>query len=391
LKIFLSILATAILLFGGCFVLLIVFMGGGGTFYTVLVVAIVVFLIRQIWKPLKPKIALVVLGVMIASVTGFEINKAYHNSFERIDEQAVNLMRYDPFREDTLTASLDKPSTLTLIDNLPRLDGATALYPVYSAFVRAVYPANFEDFLPSAAFKSRRYNLVRERPGDDEILACTNTDGAYRRLIRGETDIIFVAGPSEEQLQMARDAGVELSLTPIGREAFVFFVNAENPVNGLSINDIQKIYSGETRNWREFGGTNSRIRAFQRPQNSGSQTALIGFMGDIPLMTPPEEDVAGDMGGIVSRVASYRNYGNAIGYSFLFFATEMVNDNKIKLLDLNGVAPTRENVASRTYPYSGEFYAVTAGTENPNADRLIEWILSEQGQYLIDKTGYTPL
>ena len=86
-------------------------------------------------------------------------------------------------------------------------------------------------------------------------------------------------------------------------------------------------------------------------------------MGDTPLMTPPKEDVAGSMGGVFRRVASYRNYGNAIGYSFLFFATEMVNDNKIKLLELNGVAPTRENVANRTYPHSGEFYAITAGTE----------------------------
>ena len=348
----------------------------GITFFPVLFFAFFLFLITLIWKPLKPEITIAVCCVMIVSIFGRAINKAYHDSFERIDEQVVNLRSYDPFREGTLTASLDKPSTLTLMDNLPRLDGATALYPVYSAFVRAVYSAD---------------KVNEEKRGADKILDCNGTPYAYTRLIRGQTDIIFAAGPSEEQLKMAKDAGMELYLTPIGREAFVFFVNTKNPVNGLSINDIQKIYSGEIRNWREFGGKNSAIRAFQRPGNSGSQTALIGFMGDIPLMTPPEEDVAGDMGGIVSRVASYRNYGNAIGYSFLFFATEMVNDNKIKLLELNGIAPTRENVANRTYPYAAEFYAVTSGTENPNADRLIEWILSEQGQYLIDKTGYTPL
>ena len=60
-------------------------------------------------------------------------------------------------------------------------------------------------------------------------------------------------------------------------------------------------------------------------------------------------------------------------------------------MELNGVAPTRENVANRTYPYASEFYAVTAGTETPNAEAFIEWILSEQGQELIEKTGYTPL
>ena len=68
----------------------------------------------------------------------------------------------------------------------------------------------------------------------------------------------------------------------------------------------------------------------------------------------------------------------------------MVSDDKIKLLKLDGIAPTRENVANRTYPYASEFYAVTAGTDNPNAEIFIEWMLSEQGQYLIEKTGYTP-
>jgi hypothetical protein len=196
---------------------------------------------------------------------------------------------------------------------------------------------------------------------------------------------------AEGQLQMARNAGVEINLVPIGREAFVFFVNVQNPVSGLSINDIRRIYSGEVTNWREFGGNHSKIRAFQRTENSGSQTALVQFMDDTPLMTPPTEDVAGGMGGIISRVSSYKNYDNAIGYSFLFFATEMVNENKIKLLELNGIAPTRENVANKTYPYAAEFYAVTAGTDNPNVGAFIEWILSEQGQYLIEKTGSTPL
>ena len=126
-------------------------------------------------------------------------------------------------------------------------------------------------------------------------------------------------------------------------------------------------------------------------------------MGETPLMTPPLDDVVMAMGDIINNVSSYRNYKNAIGFSFLFFATEMARDNKIKLLELNGIAPTRENVANGSYPYSSEFYAVTAatavtagtaetaGTENPNADAFIKWILSEQGQYLVEKTGYTPL
>ena len=395
-KVLLCILASAIILFFGFFVLLIVAFGGAGTFYQTLVVvgAVILwlFMIMQIWQLLKPKVRYILIAVavavMVLAAMGFEINKAYHNSFDEVNEQGVDLSLYDPFRKDTLAVSLEEPATIRIQDNPPNIDGATALYPLYSAFARAVYPSG-TDGVYEGDVEVEAGTVVPQKV--DSIVACTNTDGAYRRLISGEADIIFVAGPSEGQLQMAKEANVELKLTPIGREAFVFFVNAKNPVNSLSINDIQRIYSGETKNWREFGGNSSAIRAFQRPENSGSQTALVSFMGDIPLMTPPKEDVASGMGGIISRVTSYKNYDNAIGYSFLFFATEMVHDNKIKLLALNGVAPTRENVANRSYPYAAEFYAVTAGTENPNAEIFIEWILSEQGQYLVDKTGYTPL
>jgi len=397
-KILLTILITAALLFGGFVVFIIVAFGGGLVFHQIMVavvfIAIWLFLLTLIWKLLKPKIryisAAAVVGIIVAITAGHELNTAYHNSIERIDEQEVNLSLYDPFRENTLAVSLNEPSTLSLTDNLPRLDGATALYPVYSAFVKAVYPANAvgTDY-PVGDTEVIGGRLTPAKPDEDAVIACTNTDGAYRRLIAGQADIIFVANPSEGQLQMAREAGVELKLTPIGREAFVFFVNARNPVNGLSITDIQRIYSGEVKNWRDFGGNNSKIRAFQRPENSGSQTALIQFMDGKTLITPPTEDVAGGMGGIINRVSSYRNYDNAIGYSFLFYATEMINDEKIKLLELNGIAPTRENVANRTYPYASEFYAVTAGANNPNADIFINWILSEQGQYLIEKTGYT--
>ena len=398
-KILLSILATAALLIGGFIVFLIVALSGGLVFHQVIVVAIFVatwlFLLMQIWKLLKPKIRYITIaaavGILTVSVAVFEMNQAYHRNFEQIDE-GIYITPYDSLWADSLIASLNEPPTLSLTDSLPRLDGATALYPIYSAFARAVYPADFWNAIHDDVELIDR-EIIPEliKPDAGEIITCTNTDGAYRRLIAGETDIIFVAGPSEGQSQMARDAGVELKLTPIGREAFVFFVNAQNPVKGLSINDIQRIYSGEVPNWREFGGKNTKIRAFQRPENSGSQTALIQFMGSTPLMTPPTEDVAGGMGGIISRVSSYRNYGNAIGYSFLFFATEMVSDNKIKLLELNGIAPTRENVANKTYPYASEFYAITARIDNPNAEAFIKWILSEQGQYLIEKIGYTPL
>jgi len=383
-KIVLSMIVTTALIFAGLIILIWVAFSGGREFEQILIAvgdaSLILFAFAFIWGWLRLKTRLISFAV-IAGVIGFcfagiGIYKAYQNSIPRVNEQGVDLTQYAPFSKNTKAVSLNEPCTLTIEEHLPLLDGATALYPLYSAFAKAVYPEE--------TYKSSITTM-------SDPVVCNNTVGAYNRLIDGYSDIVFAAAPSKDQLQAAKEKGAELKLTPIGREAFVFFVNAKNRVNNLSTEDIQRIYSGEAMNWKEFGGKDTGIRAFQRPKNSGSQTMLQKIMGDTPLMTPPKVDVISGMGGIISEVSSYKNYDNAIGYSFLFFATEMVKDNKIKLLSINGISPVRENVANQTYPYSAQFYAVTAGTKNANAQKLIDWILSEQGQYLVEKTGYTPI
>jgi len=305
---------------------------------------------------------------------------AYNDSIPTVDERGLMLSEYEPFVEGTKAVSLDEEPTLRLDGpSLPHLDGATALYPVYAAFVQAVYP---EGEYPR-----------HSRTGQ---VTCTGTIDAYERLINREVDMIFCAGPSQDQLEKAEAAGMELHLTPIGRECFVFFVNRRNPVTGLTVEEIQKIYTGEITNWKEVGGKNQSIRAFQRRENSGSQTRLLKLMEGLPLMEPVKEDVTADMGGIIHQVASYRNYDNALGFSFRFYATEMDTDGGIRLLALNGVEPTAEAIRDGSYPLSDCFYAVTAAPIGQPAPEerdktlgdFLDWILSPQGQTIVEKTGY---
>lgn len=140
-----------------------------------------------------------------------------------------------------------------------------------------------------------------------------------------------------------------------------------------------------------MGGNDQSIRAFQRPENSGSQTALQKIMGDTPLQAAPREDVAEGMGGIISRVSDYYNFNNALGYSFLFYCTEMTAKKEIKLLNINDIAPNHANIRSGKYPFTNEFYAVTiAGRESENTRKLLDWVQSPQGQELVLKTEYVP-
>ena len=176
------------------------------------------------------------------------------------------------------------------------------------------------------------------------------------------------------------------------KEGDVFFVNSKNPMENITIKQIQDIYSGEITKWDELNVNGfGDIRAFQRDEGSGSQTALVKLMGDKPLMKPIEENVIGGMGGIISKTADYKNYKNAIGYSFRYYSREMVNNNQIKLLNIEGIAPTIENIENGTYPVASEFFAVTRIDADENTKKLLDWVVSEQGQELVEKTGYTPV
>ena len=311
----------------------------------------------------------------------------WRSSVPTVDDRDLLLWQYEPFSEGTKAVSLEEQSTLRFHrEDLLRLDGATALYPVYAGFVQAVYPQG-------------EYPLYDNTSEGYGSVTCSGTVNAYERLITGRTDLIFAAAPSQEQLEMARRAAKELHLTPIGREAFVFFVNSRNPVEGLTVEQIQGIYTGQITNWNQVGGKNQPIRPFQRLENSGSQSALLRLMDGLPLIEPEKEDRVGGMGGIIQQVASYRNYKNSIGFSFRFYASEMAANDQIRLLALDGVSPTKESIRDGSYPISDSFFAITAAPigapdpreSNPNLNAFLDWILSEQGQQIVEDSGYVSI
>lgn len=262
-------------------------------------------------------------------------------------------------------------------DNPPLIDGATALYPIYAAFVESIYP-------PSLKY----YPCYTE----DSIAKCSTTNGAYENLINQKVDIIFVAGASNEQLNLAKDKNVTMEFLEIGKEAFVFFVNSKNSLDNLSVDEVVKIYSGKITNYKEVGGKNAKILAFQRDKNSGSQTMLEKIMAGKELMQAPATNVVGDMVGIVKSVGTYKNYKNALGFSFLYFTKEMIKNSDIKLLKINGIYPNSQSILNEIYPFVSKFYAVTLKeNKKESVKEFLEWLKSSEAKLIIQKTGYTPL
>jgi len=81
--------------------------------------------------------------------------------------------------------------------------------------------------------------------------------------------------------------------------------------------------------------------------------------------------------------------GASIGFSFRYYMDGIVGNQAVKMLALNGVYPSAENIRNGTYPIIAQFYAIyRADNTNENIPLLIDWILSEEGQTIIEKTGY---
>lgn len=306
-----------------------------------------------------------------------------------------NLSRIAPFTENNGLAQLDHPASLqwTTLEELPRLDGATAAYPVYGAFIEAVYKGLGDYYRTNDHGAQKADIFVDSNEFPYSIVRCTKTQQAYDNLIYGETDIIFVAEPSQAQLERVRARNDDFVLTPIGSEAFVLFTNADSPVDNLTVEQIRDIYTGRVTNWKSVGGPDKKILAYQRPEDSGSQTVMQNkVMGGDKMMAPDMKTRVDGMGGIIRKVADYQNARNSIGYSFMYYSSTMVKENRIKYLGVNGVKPTGETVRNKSYPFTVPVYAVTLKSNTkPNVAKLLEWVLSEEGQSLVEKTGYVAM
>ncbi len=328
-------------------------------------------LLPLIWLKNRKKF-LTVWGIVAAVYfVALGINYGYIKHDESITVNTapnIDVNEYLPFEKDSKIVKIDS-KILKLSGDLPIIDGAAAFFPVYSAFVNAVY-----------------LNTTKLHSG---VFEYNNTPDGYRLLAEKETDLFLGVYPSEEQKAYAEECDTAFVYTPVGTEAFVFFVHKDNPIDSLTTEQIKGIYSGEITNWKQVGGKNEEIVAFQRNEGSGSQSMLQRFMGDTPIMQAPTEMVNDFMSGIIEKVSDYRSKTNSIGFSFRYYVDGIIQHPDIKMLSVDGVAPTAENIRNGSYSVVTPIYAVTyEGNTNKNVDRLLDWILSEEGQYIIEETGY---
>jgi phosphate transport system substrate-binding protein len=285
----------------------------------------------------------------------------------------------------------------------PAIDGSTVLIPMAAEFVWQF--TDLSDTLPDQWWS--------ESLG---FLSFSTTSGAYYKIINGGTtngvvskiisdtlineyhfnkrpDIVIATYPSTAELNMASRAEIELIIRPVCYDSFVFITHRDNPVESLTVEQIQEIYSGKITNWKEVGGEDLAMVAYQREPNSGSQTAMEEIvMKGISMIKPPMEQVPRGMGVLIDAVVYYKNNTMSLGYTYKYYIDRLYTNPEIKVLKVNGIMPSDENVRNNSYAFVTPYNAVIRSTEVDEVGaRFLNWILSNEGQACISQAGYVSL
>ena len=259
-------------------------------------------------------------------------------------------------------------------ENFPIVGGSLALKPFGQALTATVL------------------DVPREGAIDPEIWEGSTTE-KYRQFVDGEIELLLAYEPSEEAIAYAKEKCFEWEITAIGADALVFICSKDNPVQNLSMAQIKDIYSGNITNWSQVGGKDAPMAAYQRNRDSGSHTLFDKLinLGD-QLVEPPKDQQIESMIGLLEAIADYDNSENALGYTVYYYLTNMESDklNNAKILAVDGVDPTNQNIATGKYTLVNDFYVAIPKNlpEDAPARILYNWIISAQGKQLLENENY---
>jgi len=234
---------------------------------------------------------------------------------------------------------------------------------------------NAADFsLPRAAVSELYNDLV----GRSSLESGTVTD-----LIDGKIDLVIDDYPTAADLAYAVTKGVDLDIISIAGDAYGFIVNKSNPINGLTIEQVTKIFSGEISDWGELGRAAGSIRVYNNALNTIA-ARVSAFYNQLFDFEQPFFPRWGYGSGFDSGyVDGMLGDSDAITYSVL----SLEDAENYKFLRIDGFAPGDED-----YPWNFGYYAVNRKEEKQDSfsRKFVDYLLSEDIQEIARQLGYIP-
>ena len=276
----------------------------------------------------------------------------------------------------------------------PVIDGSTVMVPLGMEFARQHLGLDDTQASHMAEFSTTdaAYRALFDRQQEVYYPGIAQSDYRYSLSPR-PLDLFLGTLYSDEELALAKRNDITPIAKPVCKDAFVFITHKDNPVERLTLEQVRGIFSGKITNWQDVGGADENIRAFQREAGSGSQTGMESLvMQGIPMADPEIVRIVRGMGMLVESVAEYENTPAGIGYTYKYYIDNLYKNPDIKILCIEGIAPTDENIINESYPLSVNYYGVIReGDENAPGGLFLDWILSEEGQACVEQAGYVPL
>ncbi|MBN1799555.1 MAG: substrate-binding domain-containing protein [Spirochaetales bacterium] len=300
---------------------------------------------------------------------------------------------------DVECESTDKPK-LT-IDTYPRVcnTGATAPLGAIIACELIGMPWQWEKFFTGTTMVIPQVDSIENEEERNrfsnlyyEKISHSDTHYAYTGLARKEFDLILVGGkPTRDELLLAETEDVVFDIQAVALDSLVFIVNIENPLQNITIRQIQDIYSGEITDWAELGFEPAKINAYISGENSDDHAYMVRSVmkGKKMMHGLPRLVLIAMIGPLNMLEQDVRG----IGYSAFYFEEYLTQNKMIKRIAVNGVIPDRDSIRNRTYPLIRQLYIVVRSDmpQESAAYKIKEWLLSDQGQRLIEANGYLPL
>ena len=248
-----------------------------------------------------------------------------------------------------------------------------------------IYVSGSTSVLPPAQVLSERYMETHH-----EAIISVKGGGSgtgIAELIDSSNDIAMSSRKIKDaEISSAKANGIDPIEYEIAKDGISIIINPANPVSDLTLDQLQKIYSGEIKNWKEVGGEDSDIAVIARDSSSGTQEFFKeAVMGEVEFRNDLITQSA--TGAVTQEVSQNKK---AIG-----FVGAAYQSNGIKTIGINTgnavIMPTEENILSEKYPLSRALYLYTSQTPKQAAIDFIEFILSDEGQRIIRETGYAPI
>ena len=202
-------------------------------------------------------------------------------------------------------------------------------------------------------------------------------------LIDGTCDIAMASRPMKtKELKSARGKGINPLATVIAKDGIAIIVHPSNPLSEITLAQLKDIYTGKISNWKDVGGKPGKIVVISRDVASGT----FEVFKKIVLKGAKTRADALMLASNKAVATTVEKTPGAIGYVGLGYIS-----SKVKALAVDGVEPTKETVVSGKYKLARPLYLYTDGKPMGLAKEFIDFVLSPEGQKIVDKIGFVPV